>query len=121
MARRNPKDPPPHTRWKPGQSGNPGGKPVAARNKLQADFLRDLAADFEAHGKKAIKECRETKPDAYVRAIVQLMPKELEIKRPLEEVNDADLAAAIALLQSVLAAQGVDGGAGEASSTPQTH
>jgi len=104
-----------------GQSGNPGGKPVGSRNKLQADFLRDLAADFERYGKQAIKECRENKPDAYVRAIVQLMPKELEIKKPLEEVNDADLTAAIALLQSLLAAQGADGRTGETGSTPQTH
>lgn len=121
MARRNPKDPPDHTKWKPGQSGNPGGKPVAARNKLQSDFLRDLAADFDKHGKQAIKECRENKPDAYVRAIVQLMPKELEIKRPMEDITDADLAAAIALLQSAIAAQGNGGGAGEAIEQTKAH
>lgn len=112
---------PEHTKWKPGQSGNPGGKPVGARNKLQADFLRELAEDFEIHGKKAIQDCRANKPDVYFRGIVQLMPKQLEIEKPLESVNDADLAAAIALLQSVLAAQSVDAGAGETSSTPQTH
>ena len=107
--------------YQPGQSGNPGGKPVGARNRLQAKFLNDLADDYEAEGKKAIIACRTEDPVAYVRAIIALMPKELEIKRPLEELNDADIAAAIALLRSTITAQGPGEGAGDAKEPSKAH
>lgn len=91
--------------FKPGQSGNPGGKPKGARNKLQADFLNTLAQDFAAHGKQAIEEMREKRPAEYVRAVASLMPKELEISRPLDDISDDELNAAILAVRSVLAAQ----------------
>lgn len=89
--------------WPKGVSGNPGGRPVGTRVKLQGDFLRVLSEDFAQHGKAAIAKCREEKPDAYIRAIASLMPKELEIKRPLEELSDDELDSAVALLRERLA------------------
>lgn len=120
-TRRNPVDPPKNTQWKKGQSGNPGGKPVGARNRLQGAFLNDLADDYEANGKKAIEACRREDPVAYVRAIIALMPKELEIKRPLEDMTDVDIAAAIATLRSAVAAQTAAAGAGDTQEPSQTH
>jgi len=35
------------TPWKPGESGNPRGRPRGARSKLGAAFIEALAADFE--------------------------------------------------------------------------
>jgi len=67
------------TRFKPGQSGNPGGKPVGARNRITVAFLAALADDFDKHGAKAIARCRTEHPDAYVRACIALIPKELEL------------------------------------------
>jgi hypothetical protein len=62
--------------WKPGQSGNPGGKPYGARNRLQGDFLNALAEHFAEHGKEAIERlCREN-PAAYIKAIASLMPRQ---------------------------------------------
>ena len=90
------------TRFKPGTSPNPGGKPVGARNRLQADFLNALVEDFSAHGKEAVRRCREEKPDVYIRIIASLMPKELEIKRPLDNLTDEELDAAIVLLREKL-------------------
>jgi len=107
--------------FKPGESGNPGGKPAGARNRLQAKFLNDLADDYEASGKSAIVACRTEDPVAYVRAIIALMPKELEIKRPLEEIPDADIVAAIALLRSAIPAEGVAVGAGAAKEPSKAH
>ena len=77
----------------------------AARNRLQGDFLREMADDFAAHGKSAIVTMRLEKPADYVRAIASLMPKELEITRPLDEVSDEDLNAAIIAVRAILAAQ----------------
>lgn len=98
------------TQFKPGVSPNPGGKPVGSRNALQGDFMRALAEDFAAHGVQAIKKTREDSPAQYVKIVASLMPKELEIKRPLEEMTDDDLIAGVAALQSYLDAQGAGSG-----------
>jgi hypothetical protein len=82
-------------RFKPGQSGNPGGKPAGARNRLQGDFLNALADDFAKHGKKAIERMRAESPAAYVKAISGLMPKQIDMRRPLEDLTDEELAGAI--------------------------
>ena len=92
---------------KPGETRNPGGKPVGARNRLQGDFLRRMADDFEQHGKAAIEKMREEDPSSYIRAIASLMPKELEISRPLDDVSDDELSAAITAVRAVMAAQSV--------------
>lgn len=105
--------PPEETKFKPGQSGNPGGRP-ASRNRLTAHFLNTLADDFEEHGKEAIKNCREQNPTGYVKAIAALCPKEIELKRPLEEMADAELITALNALTSFLAGQADQSGAGKA-------
>lgn len=92
--------------FKPGQSGNPAGKPVGSRNKLQGDFMRALAEDFAEHGKAALVSMRTDDPSGYIRAIASLMPKELEISRPLDEIDDDQLDAAILAVRAILAAQG---------------
>lgn len=94
------------TQFKPGNKANPGGKPVGARNRLQGDFMNALAEDFAANGIDAIKVCRTEKPEQYVRIIASLMPKELEVKRPLEDLTDDELAAGVAALQRYLDSQG---------------
>lgn len=108
MSDDNRKLPPIETRFKPGQSGNPGGKPKNARNWLQVNFLKALAEDFEAHGVTAISAARTSDPMGYVRTIASLLPKQVEQTQPLEDVSDAELIAGIALLRSRLA-----GGDGE--------
>ena len=42
------------------QSGNPGGRPKGARNKLGEEFLAELYNDFEVNGKAAIERVRKT-------------------------------------------------------------
>lgn len=98
------------TRFKPGISGNPGGKATGARNRLTAHFLHALADDFEKHGKKAIQAAREEDPMGYVKAIGALMPKQIEQTQPLDDLTDAELLAGIALLRSRLAAGARAGG-----------
>ena len=71
--------------WKPGQSGNPKGRPPGSRNKLGEAFVEALYKDFVEHGAKAIVTCRETKPDAYLMIICKVMPKELNLKNDGQE------------------------------------
>lgn len=97
------KNPPVHTRFQPGVSANPGGKPVGARNSLNAKFLKALSEDFDAGGSAAIALCRETDPSAYVRALIALQPKELEITRdPFANMTEEQLDAAILAVRAAI-------------------
>src|ERR1700753_1687473 len=61
--------------WKPGQSGNPAGRPKGSRNKLGEAFLTELHADFCEHGKEAIARVRDEAPALYVTAVASLFGK----------------------------------------------
>ena len=99
--------------FKPGESGNPGGKPQGARNRLTAHFLNRLAADFDTHGEKAIQDARENDPIGYIKVVAALLPKEMTLTRPMEDLTDDELLAGIALLRSRLA-EGAGAGTGDA-------
>ena len=65
--------------FKPGQSGNPKGRPKGARNRLGTQFLEALEADFNQFGPEAIALVREKKPEVYIRVVADLLPKEANI------------------------------------------
>jgi hypothetical protein len=67
------------TQFKPGQNGNPKGRPKGARNRLGTQFLEALEADFKKHGAQAIALVREKKPEVYMRVVADLLPKEANI------------------------------------------
>jgi hypothetical protein len=66
------------TRFKPGQSGNPSGRPKGSRNKFTEAFFQLLAADYDEHGKDVIEQVREKYPLQYLRLIVSVLPKRRE-------------------------------------------
>lgn len=94
--------------FKKGQSGNPGGI-GAGRKKLQAKFMSALADDFEKYGKQAIELARENDPMGYIRLCGTLMPKELEIIKPLDEITDEQLDAFIVCLRSCVPDNSIGG------------
>lgn len=103
--------------FKPGVSPNPGGKPVGSRNRLQGDFVRELAEDFAKNGKQAIVDMRTDKPGDYIRVIASLMPKEIDVGTKFAALTDDEIAAGIAALQQLVAAQGIPTGAELTGST----
>lgn len=82
-------------RFKPGESGNPGGSTKGYRKALSGAFLRALAADFEEHGAATIIEARKQDPLGYARIIASLLPKEIEVASPFDEISDEELRALI--------------------------
>lgn len=63
--------------FKPGQSGNPAGKPKGARNLLTEKLLFDLSNFYEANGEELLKRCLEEAPSKLLDAYIRLLPREL--------------------------------------------
>jgi hypothetical protein len=68
------------TRFQPGRSGNPAGRPRGARSKLGERFIEALAADFDEHGDAVIKLVRARDPVAYIKVIKDTLPREVVSK-----------------------------------------
>jgi hypothetical protein len=63
--------------WKPGQSGNPAGRPKGIRNKLAEDFLGDLQAAWKKRGKDAIADLSG---DQLCNIVAKTLPKEMTLE-----------------------------------------
>ena len=92
------------TRFKPGQSGNPAGKPKGSLNRLQGDFMHELAESFAKHGKSAIEAVIADKPHEFLKICASLMPKELTVTTTvLDEMSLEQLEESLATLKRLQA------------------
>lgn len=64
--------------WKPGQSGNPKGRPKGRKRKLSEKFIAALMTDFDQHGSAVIANVRSTRPFEYLRMVASIMPKNVQ-------------------------------------------
>ena len=65
--------------WRPGQSGNPAGRPLGSRHRITEDLFSKLAEDFERHGVAVIQRVRDEDPSTYLRLIAGLVPRNVEV------------------------------------------
>ncbi len=72
------------TRFKPGQSGNPAGRPKGARSKLADAFIDALYEDFKINGIASIKDMRDARPGDYVKVLASILPKEVDVSGSLD-------------------------------------
>jgi hypothetical protein len=103
--------------WKPGQSGNPAGRPKGARNKLAESFLADVLSEWETHGATAISDMREKNPADFCKMVASLLPKDVNLNvNNLSELSDDELLSEMRKLHAGLApilAQGMAAEAGD--------
>lgn len=86
--------------FKPGQSGNPAGRPKGSRSKLGEAFIAALHDDFEQHGVAVIEAVRIEKPDQYMKVVASLLPKEFKIET-VSELTDEQLDSRIRQLANI--------------------
>ena len=64
--------------WKPGQSGNPAGRPKGSRTKFEETFLKDFLASWEKDGPSVINRVIQENPTAYLKVAATILPKHVE-------------------------------------------
>jgi hypothetical protein len=103
--------------WKPGQSGNPNGRPKGSRNKINQETLNSLSALQEKYGDTIWEMILATKPEVIGKIFAGLLPKQDEAKQPLEDLTDEELDA---LAKALLAKYGGEGEGAHEFSTGST-
>ena len=103
-ARKNGNDtgpgrPPVEHQFKPGNPGRPKG----ARSKLGEAFIEDMLADWEANGPAAIVKVRTDKPEAYLKVVASILPKDLNVNfNPADGMTDEQLIERIRTLDAAI-------------------
>ena len=79
-------------KFKPGQSGNPGGRQRGVRHRLSYDFLIDLHKEWQAHGADAITRMRLASPGNFVRTVASILPRNFNVTvNDYGELSDTEL------------------------------
>jgi hypothetical protein len=101
----------PNGKWLPGFSGRQGVDPARARRELNADTIREMHAAFRVGGKKAIYKVMNQSPAIFLKLLVLLVPRELEVTHSggVKGMSDEAIAQAIEAIEAMLARRSGEG------------
>lgn len=107
----------------PGYSGLPGGDAGRARRALNADTVREMHLAFQRGGREAINKVMKQSPAIFLKLLVLLVPRELEVTHSggVKALSDEQIEAAIAAIEDMLAKRQGEGAKvieGEVAATP---
>jgi hypothetical protein len=66
--------------WVKGVSGNPAGRPVAARQKLSENLITAMAASFEEHGAAVLNRLVAEDPGTWAKLAYAMLPRDINVK-----------------------------------------
>ena len=102
-ARRNGKG-----QWRKGVSGNITGNPGLARRALNLATIEAMSEAFKKGGKAAVDKVLRQQPAVFLKLLVLLVPRELEVTQTggVKAMSDDQLEAAILAIEGLLAKRG---------------
>jgi hypothetical protein len=105
--------------WKPGESGNPAGRPIGARQKISEALLADLHVVWEEHGVSVLQRLAATDPGKLAQIAYGLLPRDvfLSVEQRTPGNLDPD---EWAILRRVIDLIQVNAPGGDLSSTLET-
>ena len=78
------------TAWKPGQSGNPAGRPIGARQKISEKLLADLAVVWETEGESVLRRLAIEDPGKLAQIAYGLLPRDVFISVEQRTLGNLD-------------------------------
>src|ERR1700751_3346387 len=95
------------TRWPPGQSGNPAGKPPGTRTAFSQGFIRDFALVWAEEGLDAVRKVAKKSPEAFVAIAARICPN--DVRLTLEQAIPGGMSLEdYSLMREVIAAEAGD-------------
>jgi hypothetical protein len=95
----------PNGQFAKGVSGNLGGNAQRSRHALNADTIREMHLAFRRGGRKAIDKVMKQQPAVFLKLLVLLVPREMQIehKSSIKAMTDEQIEQAIEAIQGMLA------------------
>ncbi|MCS3449544.1 hypothetical protein M2222_001635 [Bradyrhizobium elkanii] len=98
--------------WKPGQSGNPAGRPQGARSKFAEVACADALKHWTSGGSDVLERVKKEDPSTYLRVLFSIIPKDIAVSieqrsGPLDSQEMRSMRRLVEVIQAV-GATGLD-------------